>query len=222
MQKTRKVTISNITYISPIQMDGPIVTPLTLSESIVRDLVRRGYTVIEEVNGYKIRLTPCNFDNPAISIPKEKPEESSQVHTKANTMQEKRFSNNAPVVPNKPAPTPKPVVVEPPKEETKPVDYDFGKDVEEVDTSISEVVEIDTAIAPDEEAVGRLFTGRSIPDVSPDVKAITEVDISQEGTVEAGNVNTAQETSSENAPTNNSGNLRNTNRLQGKRKHKKS
>jgi hypothetical protein len=193
-------------------MDGPIVTPLTLSESIVRDLVRRGYTVIEEVNGYKIRLTPFNFDNPAISIPKEKPEESSQVHTKANTMQEKRFSNNAPVVPNKPAPTPKPVVVEHPKVEIKPVNYDFGKDVEEVDTSI----------APDEEAVGRLFTGRSIPDVSPDVKAITEVDISQEGTVEAGNVNTAQETSSENAPTNNSGNLRNNNRLQSKRKHKKS
>lgn len=213
MQKMRKVTISNITYISPIQMDGPIVTPLALSESIVRDLVRKGYTVIEEVNGYKVRLTPFNFDNPAISIPKEKSEESPRAHTKINTTQEKRFSNNAPVVANKPTPTPKPVV-ETPKEEAKPVSYDFGKDVHEVDTSIT----------PDEEAVGRLFTGRPIPDVSPDVEAIAEVDLAQEGTDEAGKPESAEEESVEtteetNTQENKSSN--GNNRLQNKRKHRR-
>lgn len=205
--KTRQVTITNITYITPIQMDGPIVTPMTLSENIIRDLIRRGYNVIQEVNGTPVKLTMSNFNNPSASLAKPKP-----IQENANTtaVPVKRFENQAPVLPAPPIPTNKPV--EPPKTEVE-TNYDFGKEVEAVDTSI----------APDEEAVGRLFTGRPIPDVSPDVKAIAEVDISQEGTVEAGNVNTAQETSSENTLTDNSQTVRNNNnnRLQGKRKHKK-
>ena len=194
--KTRQVTITNITYITPIQMDGPIVTPLTLSESIVRDLVRRGYNVYQEVDGTQVKLTPYNFNHPEISIAKSKP---VQEDTKTNDVPERRFDNKAPVVTAEPVFTPKP---EEPAQSTE-VDYDFGKEVEAVDTSIT----------PDEETVGRLFTGRPIPDVSPNVEAIAEVDISQEGTVEAGKPEVSE------TNTNNTSNT--SNRLQNKRKHKR-
>ena len=205
--KTRQVTITNITYITPIQMDGPIVTPMTLSESIVRDLVRRGYNVLQEVNGTQVKLTPFNFNNPEASIHKPK---SFQANTKVkvNEVPEKRFEKNAPVIAANPTSTPKPPKpIE--KTESTPIDYDFGKEVENVNI----------AITPDEEAVGRLFTGRSIPDVSPNVVAVTGVDDTQEGTIEAGKMdNVTENKKSDSNPYQNS---RSNNRLQNKRKHKK-
>ena len=183
MGKTRNVTIKNITYITPIQMDGPIVTPMTLSESIVKELVRRGYNVYEKIGGNNVRLTLANFNNPTSFVRKQDAPAVTTPTTKPK-VPDKRFSNNAPVVANAPTPTPRPAEV-PKAEET--TNYDFGKEVDAVDTSI----------APDEEAVGRLFTGRPIPDVSPDVEAITEVDLAQEGTVEAGKPENTEEVSVE-------------------------
>jgi hypothetical protein len=63
----RKITVSNTTYISPLRMDGPIVTPLGVPENIVYDMVRKGYKVYDHTFGSPILLTYYNMRNPAES-----------------------------------------------------------------------------------------------------------------------------------------------------------
>jgi hypothetical protein len=64
----RKITVSNTTYISPLRMDGPIVTPLGVPENIVYDMVRKGYKVYDHTFGSPILLTYYNMRNPAESM----------------------------------------------------------------------------------------------------------------------------------------------------------
>lgn len=63
----RKITVSNTTYISPLRMDGPIVTPLGVPENIVYDMVRKGYKVYDHTFGSPILLSYYNMRNPAES-----------------------------------------------------------------------------------------------------------------------------------------------------------
>ena len=61
----RKVTINTRGYIAPLFQDGPIVMPITIDDSTVLELVRRGYSVFE-VNtnlNKKIQLTMSNINS---------------------------------------------------------------------------------------------------------------------------------------------------------------
>ena len=60
----RKVRILDSTFITPIQMEGPVVTPLPLTTPVIFDLVRRGYQVVENIDGQDIRLTLVNVKDP--------------------------------------------------------------------------------------------------------------------------------------------------------------
>lgn len=205
---SRWIKVRNITYISPLQIDGPIVTPLKVSSKIVRELVRKGYDVIERIDGKDIKLNSSNVDDPLSyvdKLPKKEPPKES-IETKAERASHERvFVKNAPI-------SPAPVREEAPKvEESKPVNvpeqppveknYDFGTDVE---------VE-NTAIEPVPEVAGRLFTGRSEPDISQELNPIAEVDEGADGVVS--DEATAQNPSHSN---NNGGN-----RLQNKRKRRR-
>lgn len=66
---TRKITVGEIDYITPLRTYGPIITPTFYDESIVYQLVRRNYTVFEHstedaTRGKKIKLTISNFNDP--------------------------------------------------------------------------------------------------------------------------------------------------------------
>lgn len=61
----RKITVENKTYIAPLQMYGPILNPISVSDSVVISLVRKGYTVNQKLkNGTTVRLTIYNVRNP--------------------------------------------------------------------------------------------------------------------------------------------------------------
>lgn len=63
--KTRRIKVMDATYISPLQMYGPIVSPMNISEGIAYDLVRKLYTVIEvSPTNKELKLTVMNFYNP--------------------------------------------------------------------------------------------------------------------------------------------------------------
>lgn len=63
--KTRRIKVMDATYISPLQMYGPIVSPMNISEGIAYDLVRKLYTVIEvSPTNKELKLTILNFHNP--------------------------------------------------------------------------------------------------------------------------------------------------------------
>ena len=66
---TRKITVGEMDYITPLRTYGPIITPTFYDESIVYQLVRRNYTVFEHstedaTRGKKIKLTISNFNDP--------------------------------------------------------------------------------------------------------------------------------------------------------------
>lgn len=65
VSKTRKIKVMDAKYISPLQMYGPIIHPMTVNESIAYNLVRKLYNVVE-VNSDKneVKLTILNFNNP--------------------------------------------------------------------------------------------------------------------------------------------------------------
>ena len=61
----RKITVENKTYIAPLQMYGPILNPISVPDSVVISLVRKGYTVNQKLkNGTTVRLTIYNVRNP--------------------------------------------------------------------------------------------------------------------------------------------------------------
>lgn len=70
---SRKIKVTNLSYIAPLCQHGPIVTPTYVDESTTYKLVQRGYTVIEvdPLSGKECTLTISNFfnsnrfDNPA-------------------------------------------------------------------------------------------------------------------------------------------------------------
>lgn len=65
----RKITIENKTYISPLQMYGPVINPINVSDNMVIDLVRKGYIVNEKLkNGKIIRLNLFNMRNPYATV----------------------------------------------------------------------------------------------------------------------------------------------------------
>lgn len=65
----RKITVENKTYISPLQMYGPIINPINVSNDMVINLVRKGYTVNEKLkNGKMIRLNLYNMRNPYATV----------------------------------------------------------------------------------------------------------------------------------------------------------
>lgn len=188
----RYIRVSNITYISPLQMEGPIVSPIPVSDSVVKELVRRGYNVTELINGEAIKLNNSNVMDP-LKYKKKVEDAIEKEHTK-QVIAERTFDKNAQITPG---PVEETTPIEEPEEDTE---YDFGNEVEEVDTSIT----------PDPETVGRLFTGRPEPDVSEDIDSVAEVDTSSEGHVED------KKSIDNKSSNNNSGN-----RLQNKRKHRK-
>ncbi len=65
VSKTRRIKVMDATYISPLQMYGPLVQPMTINEGIVYDLVRKLYHVVE-INSDKkeVRLSIMNFNDP--------------------------------------------------------------------------------------------------------------------------------------------------------------
>ena len=65
----RKITVENKTYIGPLQMYGPIINPISVPDSIVIELVRKGYTVNEKLkNGSRVRLNSYNVKNPTAAV----------------------------------------------------------------------------------------------------------------------------------------------------------
>lgn len=65
VSKTRRIKVMDATYISPLQMYGPLVQPMTINEGIVYDLVRKLYHVVE-INSDKkeVKLSIMNFNDP--------------------------------------------------------------------------------------------------------------------------------------------------------------
>ena len=65
----RKITVENKTYIAPLQMYGPILNPISVPDSVVISLVRKGYTVNQKLkNGTTIRLTIYNVKDPEATV----------------------------------------------------------------------------------------------------------------------------------------------------------
>lgn len=62
----RRIKISNLGYIMPLRMDGPIVSPILLDDQLVFDLVRRNYDVTEvsQFDGSSVKLTLTNVNDP--------------------------------------------------------------------------------------------------------------------------------------------------------------
>ena len=60
---SRKIKVTNLSYIAPLCQHGPIVTPTYVDESTTYKLVQRGYTVIEvePLSGKECTLTISNF-----------------------------------------------------------------------------------------------------------------------------------------------------------------
>lgn len=65
VSKTRRIKVMDATYISPLQMYGPLVQPMTINEGIAYDLVRKLYHVVE-INSDKkeVKLSIMNFNDP--------------------------------------------------------------------------------------------------------------------------------------------------------------
>lgn len=146
----RKITVENKTYIAPLQMYGPILNPISVPDSVVISLVRKGYTVNQKLkNGTTVRLTIYNVRNP-----------EDIVETTSASVKPK--STPAPV--KKAAETPKSPVEKMLKERTEAVskpdviddgERDFGAPVGGINTTpviepeISKAV-VQVAITPEE------------------------------------------------------------------------
>ena len=110
----RYIRVSNITYISPLQMEGPIVSPIPVSDSVVKELVRRGYNVTELINGEAIKLNNSNVMDP-LKYKKKVEDAIEKEHTK-QVIAERTFDKNAQITPG---PVEETTPIEEPEEDTE-------------------------------------------------------------------------------------------------------
>lgn len=133
---SRKITVENKTYIGPLQMYGPIINPISVPDSIVIELVRKGYTVNEKLkNGSRIRLNSYNVKNPTAAVTQ--PATSTPVQAKPVV---------EPTVQTTPVITTTPVVEKVVVEEPTVIDdgiRDYGEPVSEIN-----VVPVSAPVSP--------------------------------------------------------------------------
>lgn len=82
---SRKIRVSNLSYIAPLCQHGPIVTPIYVDETTAYKLVQRGYNVIEvdPLNGKECNLSISNFFKSDRFNPKTETESSKNEALKA-------------------------------------------------------------------------------------------------------------------------------------------
>ena len=161
----RKVRILDSTFITPIQMEGPVVTPLPLTTPVIFDLVRRGYQVVENVDGQDIRLTLVNVKDPRKYLNNN----VTNVTPSQQPVRERQFANRAEIAPTRSRPVATEVVEETPVETpSEPEETFYGEEVQMVDTSIN----------MPESTSGILYNGRTeTPEVSDEVESVESDDI---------------------------------------------
>ena len=161
----RKVRILDSTFITPIQMEGPVVTPLPLTTPVIFDLVRRGYQVVENVDGQDIRLTLVNVKDPRKYLNNN----VTDVTPSQQPVRERQFANRAEIAPTRSRPVATEVVEETPVETpSEPEETFYGEEVQMVDTSIN----------MPESTSGILYNGRTeTPEVSEEVESVESEDI---------------------------------------------
>ena len=161
----RKVRILDSTFITPIQMEGPVVTPLPLQTPVIFDLVRRGYQVVENIDGQDIRLTLVNVKDPRKYLNNN----VTNVTPSQQPVRERQFANRAEIAPTRSRPAVTEVVEETPVETpSEPEETFYGEEVQMVDTSIN----------MPESTSGILYNGRTeTPEVSEEVESVESEDI---------------------------------------------
>ena len=161
----RKVRILDSTFITPIQMEGPVVTPLPLQTPVIFDLVRRGYQVVENIDGQDIRLTLVNVKDPRKYLNNN----VTNVTPSQQPVRERQFANRAEIAPTRSRPVATEVVEETPVETpSEPEETFYGEEVQMVDTSIN----------MPESTSGILYNGRTeTPEVSEEVESVESEDI---------------------------------------------
>ena len=161
----RKVRILDSTFITPIQMEGPVVTPLPLTTPVIFDLVRRGYQVVENVDGQDVRLTLVNVKDPRKYLNNN----VTNVTPSQQPVRERQFTNRAEIAPTRSRPVATEVVEETPVETpSEPEETFYGEEVQMVDTSIN----------MPESTSGILYNGRTeTPEVSEEVESVESEDI---------------------------------------------
>ena len=161
----RKVRILDSTFITPIQMEGPVVTPLPLTTPVIFDLVRRGYQVVENIDGQDIRLTLVNVKDPRKYLNNN----VTNVTPSQQPVRERQFANRAEIAPTRSRPAVTEVVEETPVETpSEPEETFYGEEVQMVDTSIN----------MPESTSGILYNGRTeTPEVSEEVESVESEDI---------------------------------------------
>ena len=161
----RKVRILDSTFITPIQMEGPVVTPLPLTTPVIFDLVRRGYQVVENIDGQDIRLTLVNVKDPRKYLNNN----VTSVTPSQQPVRERQFANRAEIAPTRSRPVATEVVEETPVETpSEPEETFYGEEVQMVDTSIN----------MPESTSGILYNGRTeTPEVSEEVESVESEDI---------------------------------------------
>ena len=82
---SRKIRVSNLSYIAPLCQHGPIVTPIYVDETTAYKLVQRGYNVIEvePLSGKECNLSISNFFKSDRFNPKTEIESSKKEALKA-------------------------------------------------------------------------------------------------------------------------------------------
>ena len=139
----RKVAIENSTFIAPIQMEGPVLTPISISENIVFDLVRKGYRVKQRMSDGKLfRLNVTNMKNPEAAYQASKKTVVKSTPTvnkpiQRETIKEKTVEKNPKIMyaPNNDVTLAKPKVQEPVK--PKAVEpMDLGMSVHHVNAAV--------------------------------------------------------------------------------------
>ena len=161
----RKVRILDSTFITPIQMEGPVVTPLPLTTPVIFDLVRRGYQVVENIDGQDVRLTLVNVKDPRKYLNNN----VTNVTPSQQPVRERQFANRAEIAPTRSRPVATEVVEETPVEtSSEPEETFYGEEVQMVDTSIN----------MPESTSGILYNGRTeTPEVSEEVESVESEDI---------------------------------------------
>lgn len=195
----RKVRILDSTFITPIQMEGPVVTPLPLTTPVIFDLVRRGYQVVENVDGQDVRLTLVNVKDPRKYLNNN----VTNVTPSQQPVRERQFANRAEIAPTRSRPVATEVVEEEPVETpSEPEETFYGEEVQMVDTSIN----------MPESTSGILYNGRTeTPEVSEEVESVESEDI-------GATLQEQSENSNQNNYNNNNHNGNNKNRNKNRRR----